>query len=156
MHPLLEAILTGSTCGDACWEAREDICRCSCHGKNHGCKRDGRSAERTARIDGTMYRLAAVGEGVHEQAEKINEAAGIDFRYASTSRERYYRNIPAKVRRATLGQVQRWAELAQYRCDDWKTFKANNPDAAPIDWPGMHLPYLLWLKVEPTVSQEGR
>ena len=30
------AILTDATCGDACWYARQDICRCSCNGKRHG------------------------------------------------------------------------------------------------------------------------
>jgi len=24
------------TCGEACWFAKEEICRCSCNGKHHG------------------------------------------------------------------------------------------------------------------------
>lgn len=36
---MLEALYTEHTCGDACWHAHEDICRCSCGGRNHGCLR---------------------------------------------------------------------------------------------------------------------
>ncbi len=28
-----------TACGFACWEAREDVCRCSCGGRNHGISR---------------------------------------------------------------------------------------------------------------------
>ena len=60
---LLMAILTATTCGATCWYAKEDICRCSCHGSNHGCMldEDNPQPERTSKIDGTMYRLEAVG-----------------------------------------------------------------------------------------------
>ena len=54
--------ITGSTCGDACWHAREDICRCSCGGKNHGIltHADGKQPKRTRRIDGNFYELMAI------------------------------------------------------------------------------------------------
>lgn len=59
---LVAAVLTGSTCGQACWEAREDICRCSCGGKNHGTlKHGGDRPERTCKIHGRFYRLGAIG-----------------------------------------------------------------------------------------------
>jgi hypothetical protein len=32
----LFAIMTEATCGEACWSAKEEVCRCSCGGKNHG------------------------------------------------------------------------------------------------------------------------
>lgn len=58
------AILTGSTCGDACWHAREEVCRCSCGGKNHGIlNHGGERPKRTARIDGNLYELVAVIPG---------------------------------------------------------------------------------------------
>ena len=41
MDSLTHMILTQSTCGEACWEAREDLCRCSCGGRNHGILRNG-------------------------------------------------------------------------------------------------------------------
>ena len=51
------ALLTGATCGDACWHAREDICRCSCGGKNHGILlgTDGKQPTRTRKIGGKFY-----------------------------------------------------------------------------------------------------
>ena len=54
--------LTGSTCGDACWHARETICRCSCAGANHGILNspDGDQPARTCRIDGNMYELVGI------------------------------------------------------------------------------------------------
>lgn len=57
------AILTSQTCGEACWHAEEDVCRCSCGGRNHGCLKveGGKRPVRTARIDGERYKLAAVG-----------------------------------------------------------------------------------------------
>src|SRR5689334_12320533 len=78
MNPLI-AFLTEATCGDACWSAREDICRCSCGGKNHGCMRDesGQRPERTAKIDGVRYVLKAADvQGIYNQARDINKAAG--------------------------------------------------------------------------------
>lgn len=66
------------TCGEACWHAREEVCRCSCGGKNHGCLRAGAEGaaepERTCRINGVRYKLAAVGlhGDLMGEAGKIN------------------------------------------------------------------------------------
>ena len=59
---IMLAILTGHTCGDACWHAREEVCRCSCGGKNHGILRTatGTRPLRTRKIDGNFYELAAI------------------------------------------------------------------------------------------------
>jgi hypothetical protein len=60
------ATLTGQTCGDACWRAIEDVCRCSCHGVNHGCLRtaNGTPPARTRTVKGTRYYfIAAIGNG---------------------------------------------------------------------------------------------
>lgn len=57
----LMATTTGTTCGMACWSAREEVCRCSCSGRNHGAMRDGGAQpERTKTVKGTVYRLVAV------------------------------------------------------------------------------------------------
>lgn len=66
------------TCGEACWHAREEVCRCSCGGRNHGCLRNagGERPVRTAKIDGERYELLAVGarREVIDQAGEINGA----------------------------------------------------------------------------------
>jgi hypothetical protein len=76
------ALLTSQTCGEPCWHAREEVCRCSCGGKNHGCLNRGEARpERHAKIGGVAYRLEGVGPrgSLCESAERINKAAG--FRY---------------------------------------------------------------------------
>ena len=56
--------LTGTTCGFACWEAREEVCRCSCGGANHGIfKRGGEQPKRTCKIRSFWYELYSIGTG---------------------------------------------------------------------------------------------
>jgi hypothetical protein len=52
----------GETCGEACWYAKEDVCRCSCEGRNHGIMRhgDGQRPERTCHRHSTWYKLIAI------------------------------------------------------------------------------------------------
>lgn len=141
MTPII-AFLSERTCGEACWEAREDVCRCSCNGKNHGCMRtpDGVRPTRTAKIDGYRYELKAVGEGTWDESRKINQEAGITFAYASTSRERCFRSVPAKLRTPTDSQVESWPELAAYR--DGKAWTEETGRKHYVD-----KPYLLWVKL---------
>lgn len=57
----LMATLTGSTCGFACWQAHEEVCRCSCGGANHGILRQGGcQPQRTTKIDGQFYELVGI------------------------------------------------------------------------------------------------
>lgn len=74
------AALTSQTCGEPCWHAREEICRCSCGGRNHGCltHADGIAPDRTAKIDGERYKLIAVGNyrDLLPEAHAVNNAAG--------------------------------------------------------------------------------
>lgn len=61
---LIMGVMTGSTCGDGCWHAREEVCRCSCGGTNHGIlNRGGEQPGRTAKIGGEFYELVAVVPG---------------------------------------------------------------------------------------------
>lgn len=76
------AVLTSQTCGEPCWHAREEVCRCSCGGKNHGCLTHGHERpERHAKIDGHAYRLAGVGprDSLYADATQINKAAGFAY-----------------------------------------------------------------------------
>ena len=51
------------TCGQACWEGKEDNCKCSCGGKNHGIWRNSKDTkvQRTCKINGVIYNLVAIG-----------------------------------------------------------------------------------------------
>lgn len=122
------AILTSTTCGEACWHALEDVCRCSCGGKNHGCLRDGNGVQpvRTRKIAGERYKLRAVGEGSREIAEELNRRQwkqverpivthdGKRMQYKYRWRETDP-GAPARVTYATQSEVERWPELAAYR-----------------------------------------
>ena len=56
------AMRAQQTCAEQCWYARQDTCRCSCNGANHGCLlvNGAPLPGRTRRVQETRYRLAAV------------------------------------------------------------------------------------------------
>jgi hypothetical protein len=117
-------ILTGSTCGDACWHAREEICRCSCGGANHGIlNRGGDRPQRTCRIDGNLYELAGIlSRAGHDCAatffrqcdEEVSRV--INERFPGLDRWAYgeyraERTMPVVERKASATQL-RWPEVA--------------------------------------------
>lgn len=128
----LIAILTEQTCGDACWHAREDICRCSCGGKNHGCLRKNGAEQpiRTAKIDGVRYKLVGVGtrKELYNPGRKINQSAGYrnlttpTYSPSTGEYQQYYycwhltdKHAPARLKPATKDQIKKWPELTAYR-----------------------------------------
>ena len=135
----IAAFLTEATCGEPCWQAREDIYQCSCGGKNHGCMRgaDGIMPAHTAKIDGTRYELRAVGN-VEAEAQALNRAAGITYHYAHTAREHYGYIPVALMRSATKAQLEKWPEL--------KAERERVADLPAYDWRGRSV-YLLWVRV---------
>lgn len=58
----LIAFFSDRTCGESCWSAKEEICRCECGGKNHGITLRGGSGKRAAKINGVRYELVSVGQ----------------------------------------------------------------------------------------------
>lgn len=141
-------IITGATCGDNCWYAREDTCRCSCGGANHGCllTADGIKPERTSRIEGFMYTLTGsapvaslrdteayrdecrnLQSELIRQADALNKASGFTYYGAYNIGGMNARGTPAKIRTATKSQVANWPELAAYRSNQFP-------------------PYLLWTR----------
>lgn len=67
-------LIRHGTCNTACWEAREDVCRCMCGGRNHGITRHG--GERPGRYcqrKGVAYTLEAitVGRSAYSEAERM-------------------------------------------------------------------------------------
>ena len=155
MSPIA-AFLTEATCGEACWHAREDICRCSCAGKNHGCLRsaNGEQPIRTARIDSFRYELRAIGIGtdtnVWKQAKQINTDAGprsvqrvtdtltYTYRWETTDK-----GAPARIKRATESQITHWPELTAAR-EQIAEIKSK-----PFTWIEIEhaWPNLLWVKI---------
>lgn len=151
---LLLSVLTGATCGFACWEAREDVCRCSCGGKNHGVLRHAGAVQpqRTAKIDGIPYRLEAVGARaeVGAVADGVNRAFGYrsierPIRYEGLDGVRWiqYRytwkdtdsGAPARLKYATADQIKRWPELSAWRgLDRFELYQA--------------APSLVWVRIE--------
>ena len=112
MNRLLMAI-TDATCGEACWAAREDVCRCSCGGANHGCTRSGTVPERTSKINGYMYKLIAVGgyAEIESQGRELSKEAGEYYLYHCLST----RGAPYRTKPASKSQIERWHELERYR-----------------------------------------
>lgn len=118
MNEAMLSILSGHTCGPACWEAREDVCRCECGGKNHGCLRtaSGIQPVRRTKLAGDGYSLLAVGHysDMCREAEALNRAAGCYY-YPIAHGSQDFDNCVAKVRHASDSQVAKWPELAAYR-----------------------------------------
>lgn len=144
----IQAFLTNKTCGEACWYAKEDVCRCSCNGLNHGCllKAGAQQPGRTAIIDGARYRLAAVGKtDVYGGAEAINKSQPKrklgNYEYVWRETEA---GAPARVRKATESQIERWAELAAAK-EEIAAIKSRRH--APIEYLRIW-PHLLWVRID--------
>jgi len=136
-------ILSDITCGEACWNAREDTCRCECAGRNHGCLRskDGAQPVRACRIQGERYELFAVGyyETLTNEARKLNLAQGFRSIEKCSNEIAYHYTwgstddgAPGRLKAATLAQIEKWPELAAFREVRFKR------------------PYLLWRKCAET------
>jgi len=124
--PELVAITTDSTCGAACWMALEDVCRCSCGGRNHGVLRSGAATQptRTRKLDGHVYELLAVeapnGTCRAETTQPIRDLENrIDRAAVNAGAWHYYDfstpGCPVKVKTASESEVARWPELASWR-----------------------------------------
>lgn len=123
----IRAVLTSQTCGEPCWHAREEVCRCSCGGRNHGCllTKDGVKPPRMAKIDGHRYILVAVGEGAREAARELNSrqwrSVEKPFQYGDSLMQYKYSwadtdcGAPGRCKWATPQQVEKWEELSAYR-----------------------------------------
>jgi hypothetical protein len=111
----LVAFFSDITCGEGCWKAKEDICRCSCGGKNHGINLRGGNANRTAKIGGHRYELMAVG--LH--GDLMDQGATLTAEHWLAS-----------------GQLSTGYERRPYKRDD--LFWTNNGVEKVKAWVGMH------------------
>jgi len=106
------AFLTDTTCGEACWHAKEDICRCACGGKNHGILKfaNGEQPVRTCKISGRRYELLSVGtyKEVYTQMAELYKAIG-----KSASWHKFFLG-EYELKHATPVQCDKWVELSAY------------------------------------------
>lgn len=113
-NPLV-AILTGHTCGEACWHAREDICRCSCGGKNHGILNNGQPRpERTCKKAGKFYVLAGVAPDWRAGDKMVKEIIGESFPgldYNGYGEYGECLTMPVLSRKASANQLK-WPEVS--------------------------------------------
>jgi len=110
---------TGTTCGAACWYAREDVCRCSCGGANHGVLlTGGEQPRRNCLIQGNRYILGMVGS--YLDCERAMRAFGYSdaakpFRKHYSGGYSYFLDgepgAPAWRKTASDSQVTKWPEL---------------------------------------------
>jgi hypothetical protein len=112
------AVLTGTTCGAACWYAREDICRCSCGGANHGILVTGdEQPRRNCLIKGTRYVLGMVGSYLdcdraisgfrHSEASKPFHSVSGTFTYLVDNMS----GAPIWHKSANDRQITSWPEV---------------------------------------------
>lgn len=134
------SIITDATCGEACWTAKEEICKCSCGGNNHGCltSPEGVQPNRTCKIDGFRYELVAIGKysDNYKEGERINKEEGVKKVIGNYS---YFYNVTepgalARVKCASEIQIANWKELATYKKMERVELFHNKP-------------YLLWKRV---------
>ena len=99
---------TGHTCSEACWYAREDTCRCSCGGVNHGILTvDGvEQPARTKRVKAKVFELVAVMIGWRESEDYAKAAGG---RYPQPLE--WAKIGDCHTQRAAKAKFGKWAEL---------------------------------------------
>ena len=137
---MLVSFLTESTCGEPCWNAKEDVCRCSCRGANHGCLMvDGEAQPiRTRKLKGNRYELAtaicltgpdtcyamtlsAVDEWLWDNAPELR----FEIRGDTSNRKRVHTPTSPGgdwyVHTASRQAVEKWPELVawQDRANTW-------------------------------------
>lgn len=155
------AILTTQTCGESCWHAKEDVCRCSCGGRNHGClNHGGEKPERTAKIAGHMYRLLAVGHSrdLYAQASEINRRQWRSVEKPTVCIDSHGANWTAAEIEAAR-QAGKRISFNQYRytwseTDEGAPARIKSASAAQRNWPELsgwkaeRNVYLLWERVQ--------
>lgn len=129
------AFFSDMTCGENCWKAKEDVCKCECGGKNHGIQLRGGNGIRACKINGYRYELHSVGkrrdllEIVENLIREDDVARGvrkiIDGAYHSWSTcasvPHWFKTShvhPTEYNRGGAAYVLKYASLSQ--CLKWK------------------------------------
>lgn len=111
---IVTGMITGHTCSDACWYARQETCRCSCEGANHGILKDGDGVRpiRMRQIKGKRYELDSVHPWESKARDRLEELG--NYRYASGEYDEVGKH---HVQRATKAQLK-WDEVKPFICED--------------------------------------
>ena len=107
------------TCNLACWEAREDVCRCMCHGRNHGImRRGGNQPGRYCQRKGKQYQLAAILPSWYDArmtaSDIVRAAPKISRRYHDHNGKAAvyeYDDDAAAFEQHATGHMLRWPEV---------------------------------------------
>ena len=144
------AFLTEATCGEACWHAKEEVCRCSCGGRNHGIllvNVNGEQPVRQSKIDGHRYQMLAVGprSDLRKQCdvliralppyriEPVSYTSYLDGEPKQVIGEHKYfwtesdKGSPYRLKPATPQQCVLWKELSAYKDLEVRDFYRLSP-----------------------------
>jgi len=134
------SIVTDATCGEGCWTAKEDICKCSCGGHNHGIllTSEGVQPNRTCKIDNFRYELIEIGKHseLYTKGERINKEEGTAKTIGNYIYHSHVTDAGAlvRVKAASAIQIQNWKELENFKSMERVTLFHNKP-------------YLMWKRV---------
>ena len=138
------AVLTATTCGEACWYAREHVCRCSCGGQNHGVllSPTGERPPRTRKTGRYRWQLAGVVPGWRpacKHAESLYSEIGERPPVSYSITPSWGKPPLYAVCGATDAQIAKWPELRPYQgYADGASCRAVAEDSRP---------YLIWQRM---------
>lgn len=120
---MITGFLTGHTCGDACWHARDLVCHCSCGGRNHGIfSRGGSQPIRTAKIGGDMYQLVEVGPCREIEARRMQEIKACGHHW-------YFDPAGPWIKKpASKTAIKNWPEVQGFGSDCYILWKKLNTE----------------------------
>jgi len=127
----LISIFSEQTCGANCWLAQEDVCKCSCNGKNHGIALNGGNPEKIIKIDGFRYKLFKIGSynDLYHEAWNLLKDSKKTLSYNKSFWYKYShsdKGSPIRLKALTDNQKE-WAEAQNLN---------------------LKFPYALWQKLE--------
>lgn len=115
------AILTGHTCGEACWHAKEEVCKCSCGGANHGILNKGGSMpERVSKKYGQIYNLVGIAQSYSKASDMVENYLFEHFTGLDNCAYGSYRDcshMPVLALKASASQLK-WIEVKNVRPDE--------------------------------------
>ena len=127
---MAQSVLTNATCCISCWEAKQDICYCSCGGINHGVsKRGGEQPARMRHVKDAWYVFVKAMIG---QNNTFSEAQRIASRPRDVTRS-LDPHYPYIVQSATDNQIDSWDELQQFRGKVYRKYTG---------------PYIIWRRTD--------